>query len=64
MKSESFLIIFQLKLIRDSLQIPVIANGDCFSLEDYARISTQTACHGVMAARGILENPALFAGTV
>ena len=52
----------QLKEIRESVQIPVIANGDCFSLKDFEKISQQTKCHGVMAARGVLENPALFAG--
>ena len=52
----------QLAEIIKSLQVPVIANGDCFSLKDYSAISERTRARGVMAARGLLENPALFAG--
>ena len=52
----------QLAEIVKSLQIPVVANGDCFNLEDYRLISEKTKAHGVMSARGLLENPALFAG--
>lgn len=39
-----------------------VANGDLFSLEDCYRISEKTKVRGVMCARGLLENPALFAG--
>ncbi|ODV89287.1 hypothetical protein CANCADRAFT_27333 [Tortispora caseinolytica NRRL Y-17796] len=42
--------------------IPVVANGDVFSVEDAARIAQATGCDGLMAARGILENPSLFSG--
>ena len=41
---------------------PVVANGDCFHLDDVKRIQEYTGVQGVMAVRGILANPALFAG--
>ncbi|KAL3234394.1 tRNA-dihydrouridine(20a/20b) synthase [NAD(P)+] [Nakaseomyces bracarensis] len=42
--------------------VPVVANGDCFDMEDFKRISEETGVDGVMAVRGVLANPALFAG--
>ncbi|XP_022095653.1 tRNA-dihydrouridine(20a/20b) synthase [NAD(P)+]-like [Acanthaster planci] len=51
-----------IKLIKESVGVPVIANGDIRSLEDMQRVCDHTNVDGVMAARGILENPAMFAG--
>ncbi|XP_055542459.1 tRNA-dihydrouridine(20a/20b) synthase [NAD(P)+]-like isoform X2 [Wyeomyia smithii] len=51
-----------LKQIKDSLSIPVVANGDIFSLRHADAMHEITNCDGVMAARGILSNPAMFAG--
>ncbi|KAJ3213211.1 tRNA-dihydrouridine(20a/20b) synthase [NAD(P)+]-like protein [Clydaea vesicula] len=51
-----------IKLIKESVSIPVFANGDVFNLSDKEEILKKTGCDGVMAARGLLENPALFAG--
>ncbi|KAK6462917.1 dihydrouridine synthase [Scheffersomyces coipomensis] len=51
-----------IKIIKDTVSIPVVANGDCFSLEDAHRIAEYTGVDGVMSARGVLTNPALFAG--
>lgn len=42
--------------------LPMLANGDVYSVQDAAKIVAETGVEGVMAARGILENPALFAG--
>ncbi|QID86956.1 tRNA dihydrouridine synthase [Saccharomyces pastorianus] len=42
--------------------VPVIANGDCFKLSDLEKITKYTGASGVMAVRGLLSNPALFAG--
>lgn len=42
--------------------VPVIANGDCFNMDDFQKILDYTNVDGVMAVRGLLENPALFAG--
>ncbi|KAK9235130.1 hypothetical protein V1525DRAFT_410936 [Lipomyces kononenkoae] len=40
----------------------VVANGDCFLQVDTIKIVEATGVDGVMAARGLLQNPALFAG--
>lgn len=51
-----------LKTVRDSVQIPLIANGDVKSLQDAEELYETSKCNGVMSANGILANPALFAG--
>jgi tRNA-dihydrouridine synthase 4 len=48
--------------LKESVSVPVLANGDVYSAADVKRIVAETGVDGVMAARGILENPALFAG--
>lgn len=40
--------------------MPLIANGDAYSPEDVRQIANITRADGVMAARGIMENPAMF----
>jgi tRNA-dihydrouridine synthase 4 len=50
------------RALRDGVRVPLFANGDAYSLADVRRIADATAADGVMAARGILENPALCAG--
>ncbi|KAF2236751.1 tRNA-dihydrouridine synthase-like protein 4-like protein [Viridothelium virens] len=50
------------KLVKETVSVPVVANGDAFSLEDVERIAQQTGADGVMSARGLMENPTLFAG--
>ena len=42
------------------LPCPVVANGDVRTLEDARRLAQSTGAQGVMAARGLLRNPALF----
>ncbi|KAG0218147.1 tRNA-dihydrouridine(20a/20b) synthase [NAD(P)+]-like protein [Mortierella sp. GBA43] len=51
-----------IKLVKEVSTVPVLANGDVFSIEDANKIVEATGVDGTMAARGILENPALFAG--
>ncbi|KAL2355361.1 tRNA-dihydrouridine synthase-like protein 4-like protein [Cryomyces antarcticus] len=51
-----------IKLVKNHTNVPVLANGDVFSLSDVHKIIEETGVDGVMAARGLLENPALFAG--
>ncbi|XP_023347012.1 tRNA-dihydrouridine(20a/20b) synthase [NAD(P)+]-like isoform X2 [Eurytemora carolleeae] len=48
--------------ISKSLSIPVVANGDIKTLDDVNRVHEITGCKGVMSARGMLENPAMYAG--
>ncbi|XP_046143205.1 tRNA-dihydrouridine(20a/20b) synthase [NAD(P)+]-like isoform X2 [Osmia bicornis bicornis] len=51
-----------LKLVRDSVKLPLIANGDIKNLENAKKLYRESNCDAVMAARGILTNPALFSG--
>ncbi|XP_057332137.1 tRNA-dihydrouridine(20a/20b) synthase [NAD(P)+]-like [Microplitis mediator] len=52
-----------LKLIRDCVQIPLIANGNVRSLEDAENLHAESKCQGVMIAGGILKNPSIFSGS-
>jgi len=51
-----------IKRAKSVATVPVVANGDVFTLEDAYRIWKETGVDGVMAARGLTTNPALFAG--
>ena len=56
------IVLESLKTLRDSVKIPIIANGGVKSLEDAEFLYQESRCNGVMAAGGILTNPALFSG--
>jgi len=43
-------------------RVPIVANGDMWSHKDAEFIRGATGARGVMSARGLLANPALFAG--
>ncbi len=45
--------------IRASLTIPVVANGDINSLDDYLRCREISGCDDVMIGRGVIINPGL-----
>ncbi|OBT75030.1 hypothetical protein VF21_06344 [Pseudogymnoascus sp. 05NY08] len=51
-----------LSLLRSHVTVPLIANGDVSTLAIANSIAAQTGVDGVMSARDILANPALFAG--
>jgi nifR3 family TIM-barrel protein len=46
--------------IKQSVKIPVIANGDVRSVADIDRIQAVTGCDGVMIGRAALTNPWIF----
>lgn len=45
--------------IRDAVAIPVIANGEIWSIDDYLRCVEASGVEDVMLGRGIVANPAL-----
>ncbi|KAI6177200.1 TRNA-dihydrouridine synthase [Aphelenchoides bicaudatus] len=51
-----------IKLIKSSVKVPVYANGGCKTYEEALNIAKLTGADGIMAAEGLLANPALFAG--
>lgn len=51
-----------IKEIKQSVEIPIVANGDIWTLDDANDFYEKTKCDGVMSARGILANPALYHG--
>jgi tRNA-dihydrouridine synthase len=42
--------------VKKAVKVPVIASGDVYTVEDFARVTKETNCDGVMLARGILGN--------
>jgi tRNA-dihydrouridine synthase 4 len=51
-----------IRVVAEHCDVPTISNGDVFSLEDAQNHVKLTGVDGVMAARGILQNPGLFRG--
>ncbi|RKP10304.1 hypothetical protein THASP1DRAFT_13016 [Thamnocephalis sphaerospora] len=51
-----------IRMVKEQAGIPVVANGDIFTLDDADRMYAATNVDGIMSARGLLQNPALFAG--
>ncbi|CAM0136788.1 unnamed protein product [Umbelopsis sp. WA50703] len=51
-----------IRFVKESASVPIVANGSVFSTADANEIYAKTNVDGVMSARGLLRNPALFAG--
>jgi len=49
-----------IRQVKESVHIPVIGNGDVFSVEAAENIVKLTNCDGIMIARGAMGNPWLF----
>lgn len=50
------------RILKEYARVPIVANGDAYTLQGVNEIAAKTGVDGVMAARGMLENPAMFAG--
>jgi len=50
------------KMVKENASVPIFANGHCFTIQDATDWKEKTNVNGIMAARGLLENPALFRG--
>lgn len=48
--------------IKKSLRVPIIFNGDVVSLAEADKFYEATKCDGMMAARAVLTNPAIYDG--
>eukprot|EP01104_Vermistella_antarctica_P007776 TRINITY_DN190_c0_g1_i1.p1 TRINITY_DN190_c0_g1~~TRINITY_DN190_c0_g1_i1.p1 ORF type:complete len:487 (+),score=140.36 TRINITY_DN190_c0_g1_i1:3-1463(+) len=51
-----------IRIIKNTLSIPVISNGNITKLDDVNKCIADTGVDGVMSACGLLANPGLFAG--
>lgn len=49
-----------IKVVAEHCSVPTLSNGDVFTLSDVKAHVEKTGVDGVMAARGLLENPGMF----
>jgi tRNA-dihydrouridine synthase 4 len=51
-----------IKFVKETVNVPVMGNGHCYTLKDVAEMREKTGVNGILSARGLLANPGLFAG--
>lgn len=49
-----------IRQVKDHVHIPVIGNGDVFSVEDAVQLTEVSGCDGIMIGRGVQGNPWLL----
>ena len=49
-----------IKVVKDNVSIPVFGSGDVFNEESAKQMLSETACDGVLVARGSLGNPWIY----
>jgi tRNA-dihydrouridine synthase B len=53
-----------IRALKEGIRLPVLGSGDLFTPRDVLAMLDQTACDGVMIARGALGNPWIFRETL
>ena len=51
-----------IKLVKESLKIPVTGNGDILTLDDAKKMMVETGCDSAMIGRALVGNPWFFTG--
>lgn len=46
--------------IKEKVSLPIVANGEIWTVQDFEKCKQQTDCHQFMIGRGALRNPFLF----
>lgn len=53
----------QIRLVKESVRVPVVGNGAVGSLQEANECQERGKCDGIMVASAILQNPTFFAGS-
>lgn len=59
-KAENKPVIEWLRKVKETISIPVVANGFMFTPQDCLEVMQQTGCDNVLIARGAIGNPFIF----